>query len=138
MKGLRAFQLRDLSQHSSGFRLKRAARGVKILLGEFSCLVFEVQVAQILVDHFLALAQIDHAGLLRRGLHLIARKKDIREQSTSQRDACEGDHHSSVSLRACSRKLESIGAIDGVAAARILPQRLIKKIASDNPTARAK
>src|SRR4051812_41996218 len=58
MKCLGAFQLRDLREYSRSFGFQRGTHGVEIFFRELSGFVLEVQVAQVLVNHFFALAQI--------------------------------------------------------------------------------
>src|ERR1019366_3589736 len=57
-------ELINLGKHGGGFLLHRVAHALEIRIAKLARLVFEAEVAEVLVDHFLALVEISQASLL--------------------------------------------------------------------------
>src|SRR6185437_6977289 len=88
-----------LRQHARGLGLKRIALNDVIRLRILAGLVLEVQVAEVLIDNLLALAQIVQPRLLRRRSQPVLRPEDIRAAGKQQKN---GRKHNREVHRQCS------------------------------------
>src|SRR5207245_8118854 len=90
------FQASDLRQNGGGFFFKRGAHGLIIGVGDFAGFQLKIQVAQILVDGFFPLSEIDEARFFRSGIDLARIEENVIEHGD-----CEGgadvENHWSVS-----------------------------------------
>jgi len=83
------------------FFLERSLQRLKIRVRKLSCLLFEVQIAQVLIDRFLALLQICQPGLLRTQVQSSGKIEDVEEHTERHHGAGEScDGHISVSFLA--------------------------------------
>src|ERR1051326_5509734 len=126
--GFGGLQHLNFRQDSSGFSLHADAHGIIVRLGEFARLEFEVQVAQVLIDHFLALVEICNPGLFGAGIRVAVGQEDV-DQYARGKDAAENLYqdkkylrvHISVSRWArwrrasrCGSRLASVGTTGAV------------------------
>src|ERR1051326_3991077 len=103
---LGAFELLDFGQDGDGFVFQRGVHRVVIGVGHLAGLVIEVEVAQVFVDDFIALAQVLQAALVAADGIVVAQIKNVNANGGGQAHA-DGDSqrviHTSVSSRACRR-----------------------------------
>src|SRR5579859_788115 len=114
----------DFSQDSRSFSLHADAHGVIVGLGELAGLELEIQVAQVLIDNFLALVKIGDAGLVSTGVEITTGQKNVNQHPGSEKAAenlgkkekCLRTHIS-VSRWARARRLSRCGSRTASAAA---------------------
>src|SRR5205823_10186507 len=114
------FDLRNLGQNLRGFRFKRAFQVLIVHVRHLARLVFEIQIAQVLIDCLFALFEKRHTCFLRPSGDRLGHAEHVKQRERAQDYAAQQDHRS-VSLRACSRKrFNSEAPIDGPSAGTAL------------------
>src|SRR5208337_2056826 len=88
----RLLQPRDLRHDRSGFLFERRAHGLIVRVRHLARFVFEIQVAQILVSRFLALAEIAEARLFFSGVDFAGKKENVIETGEGENGADKKDH----------------------------------------------
>src|SRR5208282_2248940 len=99
-------QPRDLGHDRRCLFFERRAHGLIVDVRHLAGFVFEIQIAQVLVDRFLALAEIAEPRLLFSGVDF-ARKKENVIETGERNGATDESNHKSVSLRALRRNSSS-------------------------------
>src|SRR5947199_829721 len=108
------FKPRHFSQDTGRFFLKRTFQRLVITVGKFSRLVLEVQIAQVLIHHFLAFLQIREPRFLRPHMQSSRKVKDVEEDAERHHSAGQScDSHTSVSFLAWMRKRSSSPPLTG-------------------------
>src|SRR5208283_2932839 len=102
----RLLQSRNLRHDRGRFLFERRAHRLIVRVRHFAGLVFEIQVAQILVDRSLALAEIAEPRLFFSSVDFAGKEKNVIETGERNHAADEGNHRS-VSLRAFCRNSSS-------------------------------
>ena len=73
------FQARDLRHDRGRFFFERRAHGLIVRVRNLAGLVFEIQIAQVLVDRFLALAEIAEPRLFFSGVDFAGKEENVIE-----------------------------------------------------------
>src|ERR1035437_547507 len=73
------FEPRDFGHDRSRFLFERGAHGLIVYVGHLAGLVFEIQIAQVLVDRFLALAEIAEPRLFFSGIDFAGKEENVIE-----------------------------------------------------------
>src|ERR1039458_5966761 len=82
----------DLGHDGGGFFFEGGAHGLVIGIGDLAGFVFEIQVAQVLIDGFFALAEIAEARFFFSGVNFTGEKEDVVEGGEGEDGADEDDH----------------------------------------------
>src|SRR5882672_1939378 len=102
------FQAGDFGQQCCGFVLQGRFYRLKICVGNFAGLVFEIQVAKVFIDGVFALAQIRGARFHRTQVELFWQIKDVEQRRNKEQNAdASFESHTSVSFSAWSRNCSS-------------------------------
>src|ERR1044071_7229614 len=135
------FDLRNFCKNSRRLRLKGTFQVLIIHARHFARFVLKVQIAKVLVYCFFALVQEGETRGFGAGADRLRDAEDAIHGGYGERDTNKEDH-TSVSLRACSRKRSSSGLtaddtdFDSTIAGRLFQFRATKTT-PPNPTARA-
>jgi hypothetical protein len=73
-------QPRDFRHDRSRLFFERSAHGLIVRVWHFAGLVFEIQIAQVLVDRFLALAEIAEARFFFSGVDFAGEEENVVER----------------------------------------------------------
>src|SRR5450631_2782205 len=90
-------QSRDLRHDRSRFLFERGAHGLIVYVWHLACFVLEIQIAQVLVDRFLALAEIAEPGFFFSGIDFAGKEENV-IKSGGCHDGADEENHRSVSL----------------------------------------
>ena len=104
------FQLVDFGECGGGFLLHRGAQVLEIRFAKLAGLVFEAEVAEVLVDHFLAFVKVGQAGFFLATFDAHGRE-NVEDQQQRKRDAAKKDDHRLRRIAGCGlrRGLEKHG-----------------------------
>src|SRR5208282_1429234 len=90
--GSHLLQPRDLGHDCGGFFFERGAHGLIVRVRNLAGFVFEIQIAQVFVDGFLALAEVAEAGFFLSGIDFAGEEENVVERREQENGAEKNSH----------------------------------------------